>query len=171
MACLRDPSDCCHWQWCHHTERVEPQWARELRVLIINNLQIRRHHERGFRVSTSQFSTSPPSNPRACPLLRRRSTLLPLRPLPTGSLHNFRLANSYSFLPNRNRIHTRNHPSKHNNRSLSTHGLHILPHLDSCHHHFLDIFMRFPRLPLPPVNCSSLEAKHTVTTVNTMIYM
>jgi hypothetical protein len=85
------------------------------------------------------------------------------------SLHDPMIANSYSFLPNRNRNPIRNHVSKHNSRSLSTHGLHILPHLDSGHHHFLDVFMRFPRLPLPPVNCSSLEAKHTAG--DRMIYI
>ena len=80
-----------------------------------------------------------------------------------------RLVNSYSFLPNRNPNHTRNHLSEHNSLSISTHGLHILPYLDSGHHHFLDVLMGFPRLPLPPVNCSSLEVVQR--TVYSMIYM
>src|SRR6267154_4776810 len=120
---------------------------------------------------SAAFSSLPLlSNPRACPPLRR-STLLPPRPLrlPMDLLHNLWLANSYSLLPNCNHVHTRNQLSKHNSPSLSTHGLHILSHLDNGHHHFLDFIMRFPRLPLPPVNCSSLEAIHT--TVHAMISM
>ena len=74
----------------------------------------------------------PPSDP-AYPFLGRRSTPLLTRPLPLDLLHT---------------------------RSLSVHGLHI-PHQDTCRHHLLDIvFMRFPKLPLPQANCSSLEVIH-----------
>jgi hypothetical protein len=66
-----------------------------------------------------------------------------------------------SFPPIRNR--NRNHLRKNNSRSLSTHGLHMLPHSDSRHHHFFDVLMRFPRLPL---NCSSFGGKSQDRTRN-----
>jgi hypothetical protein len=81
-------------------------------------------------------------------------------------LHDL-MANSYGFFLSRNR----NHLSKHNSRSLSIHGLHILPHPDSGRRHFLDFFMRFPRLPLPPANCFSLEVLDTAPSLQEMIYM
>ena len=71
--------------------------------------------------------------------------------------HNLSLPNSNNFLSDRN--HNQTHTlSKNNSRSLSTHGLHIPPHLDSRHHRFFTILFLFPRLPPPPENCSSLEA-------------
>jgi hypothetical protein len=105
-------------------------------------------HEHAF--SSLPLPSSPDS--RGCPS-GRASTHLLTRPL--DSIHSLRRAISHSFLPNRNRNHT--------------HGPHTLPHPDSGRHHFLDVFMHFPQLPLPPVNCSSLEAKHT--TVYAMIYI
>ena len=113
-----------------------------------------------------QFSTLPPSNPRACSPLERRSGLLLTRSLPIDSLHLHDLtANTHIFLLDHNRNRNRNHLRG----SLSTHGLHILPHLASGHHHFLDVFTRFPQLLLTKVNCFSLEAIHT--TVHAMISM
>jgi len=64
---------------------------------------------------------------------------------------------------------SRNHLSKSSSRSLSTHGLHMLPHWDTCHHHFLDLILRLPRLPPPPANYSSLEVMHR--TLHTTTYM
>ena len=132
--------------------------------------------------SAFQLSTLPPSDPRACPssLLGRRSTqrLLPPRALPVNSPHLslLRLLSNCShdikFPPTR--IHNRNcnriySHRENNSRSLSAHGLHILPHLASGHHHFLEVFMRFPRLPPPPVNCSSLEAVYMIVYAMTYI--
>ena len=95
-----------------------------------------------------RFSTVPPSDPRACPpSLGKRGIPrpLPLRPLPVNSPHN--------------------------SRSLSTHGLHMLSHPDSRHHHFFEIPMHFPRMPPPLANCSSLEVMDTVPGLQLTIYM
>jgi hypothetical protein len=99
----------------------------------------------------------PSSDPTGCPSSGRRSTPLLTRSLPIDSIHSLSRANSHSFLPNPNRNHTRNHISKHSNRSLSTHGLHILPHSDSRHHHFFDTLIHFLRVLPPAAICSSLE--------------
>ena len=152
MACLRDPGkrECCHWQHrmnravrrcCNGvTIRTDQMERNVLHCCDYSNLHIR-------DTTSAPSSTFPPSDPRACSPLGRRSTLLQALltpPLPMDSPRNLSLANSYSFLANRSRNHTRNHLSKHNSHSISTHGLHIFPHLDSGHHHFLDRFMRFP---------------------------
>src|SRR5258708_20597003 len=88
-------------------------------------------------------------------------------------LHNLRLLilNSYKFPPSRNRNRTRNHLSQINSPRLSTHGLHILPHLDRRHHHFLEMVIRFPWSLLSLANCSSLEVMYTAPSLQAMIYM
>jgi hypothetical protein len=68
-------------------------------IRIIPNVPERPHHEANEGL---QFSSSPPSNPRGCPRSLRWNLLL-TRPLSVDSLHNLRLANSYSFIPYLNR--------------------------------------------------------------------
>jgi hypothetical protein len=149
----------------HMISLLQCHWALISRVCAID-LQI------GDDKSTPSdlYFQLPPSDPRAlaCPFsLGRRSTPRPLpRPLPVDSPH-LRLLGCY-FPETRN--HNRNH-RKNNSRSLSAHGLHILPHSDSRHHHFFEILMRFPRVPPPPANCSSLEVMYTVPGLQAMIYM
>jgi len=84
------------------------------------------------------------------------------------SPHNLRLPNSNKDR-NRNQAHTL--LSKDNCRSLSTHGLHIPTLLDSRHHRFFEILMRFPRLLPPPENYSSLEVMYTAPSLEAMIYI
>jgi hypothetical protein len=137
--------------------------------------------QRKFKLGTTRlrcrasalYINLPPSDSRACPsFLGRRSTptrSFPHPPLPVDSPH-LRLLGNCSFPPtrNRNRNHTYNRPKRNNSRRLSAHGLHMLPQSDGLHHHFIDIFMRFPRAPPPPANCFSLEASHP--TVYAMTY-
>jgi hypothetical protein len=114
-----------------------------------------------------QISTSPPFDPRVCPSsLGIRSTPLPL---PVDSPHLRLVLSSCSFPPTRN--HTCNHPRKINSRSLSAHGLHMLPHSDSRHHHFFDMLMHSPRVPPSLANCSSLEVVYTDPGLQATIYM
>ena len=87
------------------------------------------------------------------------------------SPHNLRLPNSNNFLSGRNHNQTRILLSKNNSRSLSTHGLHMPPHLDSRHHRLLEMIMRFPRQPLPPESCSSLEVLYIAPSLQAMIYI
>ena len=86
-----------------------------------------RRHEYAFR---PRLSTLPPSDPRACSpyllLLRGTPRPLPTQPVPVDSPHP-RLLNSSSFPPTRNRNPTCNHLRKTNSRSLSAHGLRMLP--------------------------------------------
>ena len=95
----------------------------------------------------------------------------PLSTRPMDTPHNLRLPNVNDFLsdPNRNQTHTL--LGKNNSRSLSTHGLHIPPHLDSRHHRFFEVLMRFPLLPPPPESCSSLEVSYTAPSLEAMIYI
>lgn len=108
-------------------------------------------------------------DPRTCPSsLGIRSTPLLTRPLPIDSKspHNLSSPNGNSFLSDRNRNQT------HNSRSLSTHGLHIPPHLGSRRHQrSLEILMRFPRLPPLPENCFSLEVTYTAPVRQATTYM
>jgi hypothetical protein len=117
-------------------------------------------------------STLPPSDLRACSLSsgRRSSPLLltlPLQMDPPHNLPNSCHRDSNRFLPNRNCNRTL--LSKINSHGLSAHGLRMLSNPDRRHHHFPDIIMRFPRLRLPPANCSSLEVMYT--TLRVMMYM
>jgi len=114
-----------------------------------------RHHERTFRSLLYHH--------RACPSsLGRRSSP---RPLPPPSRPNLMLLSNCIFPP------ARDHLRKNNSRSLSAHGLHMLPPSDSRHHRFFDMPMQFPRVPPPAANCSSLEVMHAVPSLQTMIYM
>ena len=115
------------------------------------------------------FSTLLPSGPRACLSSLRRSALLLTRVLPMDSLHNLRRANRHNFLPNPSRNHDQF--IKHNSRSLSAHGLHMVSHLDSRHHHFFETLIHFLRMPPPLANCSSLEVMYTAPSLQAMIYM
>src|SRR5580658_826084 len=92
-------------------------------------------------------------------------------------LPHLRLLGGCSFPPtrdhnrNRNRNHPCNHLRKNNSRSLTAHGLHMLLHSDSRHHHFFDMLTHFPRVPPPPANCSYLEVMNTAPSLQAMIYM
>jgi hypothetical protein len=123
------------------------------------------------RARLRYFSSLPyhPSNPRACSLGRRR-TLLPPRPLPVNSPH-LGLPSSCRFPATRNRNHTRNHLRKNDGRSTSAHGLHMLPHPESCHRHFFEMLTHSPQVPPRPVNCSSLEVMYTHPGIQVMNYI
>ena len=65
-------------------------------------------------------------------------------------------------------------------RSLSTHGLHIPPHIEfnmdngsrhQAHHRLFEMILRFPRLLPPPENCSSLGVMYTAPRLQAMIYI
>src|SRR6266478_2755275 len=86
--------------------------------------------------SIAKSTKCQPGSRSSCHSSLGRSTPLPTRPLP---LH----------LP-----HT---------RSLSIYGLHMLPQQDlklDMEQYFLYMVIRFPPLPLSPVNCSSLEVMY-----------
>jgi len=80
---------------------------------------------------------------------------------------------SSHLLANHNHNHTCNHLRKKSSRSpsVSAHGLHMLTHSDSRHHHFFEILMHFLQVPPPLANCSSLEVTYTDPGLQAMIYM
>ena len=87
------------------------------------------------------------------------------------SFPNIRLANGHSFLPNRSRNRNHDQLNKHQSRSLSTRGLHILLYLDSRNPHLLERLLHFLQVPLLPANCSSLEVMHTDPRLHATIYI